>query len=304
MNGTLNRTRPFVFVLTFGFLLHGTAVSEDQSPSPASHLAVGFTEPSQTIELAASETGTLSFLDVKRGQLVQADQVLGSLDNDVLKANLTIAKTRLDSDSRLKAALIRKNRAEQSYKKLKQALEEGFGGKQELEMASSDLELAVTDVQAVKDEQQISKLDVSRIEAELRRRELISPINGIITKIYREVGEFVSATDPVVLTIVDLNRLRIRFYPQTASVENFNAGDRVKIRLVHTGQVVTGKIEFVSPVIDADSDTVQVDVLLNNHGGRVRSGRRCHLIGPAESQPAIRSASTNGDRSPEGARRQ
>lgn len=307
MNGIVHKFRSFAGLLVFGFLVSNVVVAKgplpQTFPQDAPHLAVGFTEPFQSIELAASETGTLAVLDVKRGQLVQADQVLGSLDNEVLQANLTIAKTKLESDSRLKAALIRQDRAEQNYKKLKQALEEGFGGKRELELASSDLELAITDVQAVKDERQISRLDLTRIEAELRRRTLVSPINGIITKVNREIGEFVSATDPVVLTIVDLNRLRIRFYPQTAAAEKFEAGGSVEVKLAHTGQAVMGIIEFVAPVIDADSDTVQVDVLLDNREGKIRSGRRCHLIGPSGSRPVIRSASRNDSTGLQGARR-
>jgi len=239
---------------------------------------VGFTEPVKTIQLAASETGILSKLHVKRGDTVKAGQTVATLDTGVLKTRRALAEARVQSTARLKSAKIKVTRAEHNYQQLQQLHNEGHGGKRELELAASDLELARTDLEAVEDEELLNRLDIDRIDAEIRRRTVISPISGIVTEAHREVGEFVATTEPTVVTIADLNDLRIRFYPNSDAAEPLQTGDAIAVRLLHSGQVLPAKIEFIAPVIDADSNTIRVDVLLDNRKGQLRSGRRCVLL--------------------------
>lgn len=251
---------------------------------------IGFTEPTTTIELAASETGTLSKLNIKRGDRVAAAQVLGSLDVEVLEANRMIAQAKLDTGARLKAAEIRLKQASQNFEQLQTLRAEGLGGRRELQMSQAEFELAETDVEAVKEEIQLSSLELRRIEAEIRRRSLVSPINGIVSDVHRDVGEFVAASDPNVLTIVDLSELRIRFYPETKFAEPLVPGDMLSVRFVHSNKVVNAKVEFIAPVINADSNTIQIDVLLDNSLRKLRSGRRCELLRTVKSpvtQPSI-----------------
>lgn len=255
----------------------------------ASDQIVGFTEPGKTIELAASETGALAELTVKRGDRVTAKQVVGSLDTDVLRASRDVAQTRLESHAKIKAAQIRIERAKQDYEKLKQLRDEGHGSAREMELAESDYELARTELESVTDEIRIGTLDVKRINAEIRRRQIISPIDGVVSQLHREVGEFVSPTDPNVLTIVDLRELKVRFYPMTNLVESMEVGDQVSVRLVHSGQAINATIDFIAPVIDADSNTIQVDVLLENKGCLLRSGRRCELVIGSHTSPQLTS---------------
>jgi len=247
---------------------------------------IGFTEPVKTIELAASETGILATLHVKRNDVVKAGQTVAALDTEVLQTRRALAEARAKSTARLKAATIKVARAEHNLQQLQQLREEGHGGKRELELAASDLELARADLEAVEDEELLSRLDIQRIDAEIRRRTVVSPMDGIVTEVHREVGEFVATTQPTVLTIANLTQLRIRFYPSTDVAEPLRTGDAIAVRLLHTGADLKATIDFISPVIDADSNTVQVDVLLDNRDGKLRSGRRCALLAaPWRSHP-------------------
>lgn len=268
--------RPVAF--TFGLLLLSTTAW-------ASDSIVGFTEPVKTIELAASETGTLAKLSVRRGDRVAADAVIGSLDLNVLEANRQIAVARQASSARLKSAKIRRDRAKHDYEKLLQLQKEGMSGTRELQIAESDFELAQTEIESVEEEMQIAALDIKRIDAEIRRRSIVSPIDGVVTDVQTEVGEFVSMNEPHVLTIVDLSELRIRFHPKTELAEPLRTGDSISVKFVHSGQVAIGMVEFIAPVIDADSDTIQVDVLLKNREQKLRSGRRCLLLTGSARQP-------------------
>ena len=239
---------------------------------------IGFTEPVKTVELAASETGILVSLHVKRGDAVKAGQTIAALDTEVLQTRRALAEARVKSTARLKSARIKVTRAEHNSRQLQQLRDEGHGGKRELELAASDLELARTDLEAVEDEELLNRLDINRIDAEIRRRTVISPMNGIVTEVHREVGEFVATTEPTVVTIANLNQLRIRFYPPTDVAQPLQIGDQIMVTLRHSKTDVKATIDFIAPVIDADSNTIQVDVLLDNRHGKLRSGRRCVLL--------------------------
>ena len=61
----------------------------------------GFTEPHQTIQVAAAETGIVQEVRVELGQPVKRGDVLGVLDNDVLRASLEVAQLRRAAGERL-----------------------------------------------------------------------------------------------------------------------------------------------------------------------------------------------------------
>jgi multidrug efflux pump subunit AcrA (membrane-fusion protein) len=44
-----------------------------------------------------------------------------------------------------------------------------------------------------------------------------------------------------------------------------------------SGQKATGTVEFISPVTEAESDTVRVKVLIDNEQGKYRCGIRCAI---------------------------
>jgi hypothetical protein len=45
-----------------------------------------------------------------------------------------------------------------------------------------------------------------------------------------------------------------------------------------TGEVLQAQVDFVSPVIAAPSDMVEVKVSIPNPDGRLQSGMRCKLL--------------------------
>ncbi len=238
---------------------------------------VGFTEPVKTIRLAASETGILESLKVNRGDRVMATQVIGALDTGVLRARRALSEARVASQSRLKSAEIKRKRAQHNFETLEQLRTEGHSGKRELELAASEFELAKIDLEAAREEAQLNQLDLSRIDAEIRRRTIVSPVDGVVTDVHHEVGEFVALSQPAVVTIADLSALRIRFYPSASYAESLKTGHSVYVRFAHSGKAFAARIDYVAPVIDADSNTIQIDVLLNNSRSSHQSGRRCTL---------------------------
>lgn len=239
----------------------------------------GFTEPSQTIDVAAAENGIVQEVRVELGQAVKKGEVLGTLDDDVLKATLEIAQLKANSTAAIDAAKAELEIKEQRLNALSEINRTSGGSREEFSRAKADAELGRAKLKSAQETLAADRLEVKRIEAQLLRRTIRSPIDGVITEIHREPGEFLSITEPKVFTVVRLDRLRAKFYIPAENAHRFSKGHRLKVAGQSDEKPLTGEVDFVSPVTHAESGLVRIDVTLDNRDGRLRSGQRLTLIG-------------------------
>ncbi len=239
----------------------------------------GFTEPAQTIAVAAAENGIVQDVRVELGQAVKKGEVLGTLDDDVLKATLEIAQLKANSTAAIDAAKAELEIKQQKLTALNDINRNGGGSREEHSRAKADTELARAKLKSAEETLAADRLEVKRTEVQLQRRTIRSPIDGVITEIHREPGEFLSITEPKLFTVVRLDRLRAKFYVPAENSHRFSKGHRVKLAGQTDEKSLTGEVEFVSPVTHAESGLVRVDVMLDNRDGRLRSGQRLTLGG-------------------------
>ena len=106
---------------------------------------------------------------------------------------------------------------------------------------------------------------------------MYSPFDGVVTRIFRERNDFVGSNNSPVLTVMQLNKLRVTFTVSTAVAARLRVGETVSLSFPTTNQKTTGTVEFISPVTEAESDTVRVKVLIDNERATYRGGVRCAL---------------------------
>jgi RND family efflux transporter MFP subunit len=211
---------------------------------------LGYTEPSQIITVSAGEIGVIAEMLVKEGDAVKTGQVLARLDTTVLNAELEIAK------AEAKLAATRNQRVLELQQSTRVTPEE-------LEKAKTEL--------AIKDAQ------VRRIEAMIEVRTMHSPVDGVVTEIKRDPSEIVSAANPHVLTVVQIDRLSVNLFLPPERVEKRRAGNKSELMLLDPERRVPATVEFVSPIIDPASGTVRVKFAIENPAREIRSGGRCTL---------------------------
>ncbi len=245
-----------------------------------------FAEPYRDIDVAASEMGTLSRIEVKEGDLVAAGQVLGGLDEDVLQASLNMTRAALKSRGRINGVLAELRLQTDRLEKLISLRERQHASQEEVERTKAQKEISEANLEALRDELRIKSFEHERIEAELRRRRLISPIDGVVTVVYKDVGEFVSATDPMVVKVVQLDPLLVIFSVPVAAADQLAESTTLPVTVGDDPNPVTGFVEFVSPTADAQSNTVRVKIRLPNPGFRLQCGAACRLDLPDSSAEA------------------
>ena len=238
----------------------------------------GFAEPYQTIEIAASEAGIVQEVLVELGQAVKKGDVLAVLDDEVLKASLEIAQLKAQSTAALDASKVEIELRQQKLAALTQLNRSGSGSREEYARAKADVEFANAKLKGAEETLAADRLEVKKIDAQLRQRTIRAYLNGVVTDIHRDPGEFVSGAEPKLFTVVRLDRLRVKFYVPAEHSLRLNKSDRVKIQAANDDKPTAAEVEFVSPVTHAESGLVRVDVILDNRDGRLRSGQRWLLI--------------------------
>ena len=234
-----------------------------------------FTEPYRRVAVPASEIGVISVLRVAEGEEVSAGQSLGRLDDAVLRSSLAVAAVAKRATGSLRNAesdVEMRRRHLESYQSLS---EQGNATSRELSRSQTELQQSLARLQSVREELSVRNLEYKRVEQQIAQREIASPIDGVVVKIDKEAGEFVSPTDPVVLHVVQLTKLKAVFSVPRPSASGLKVGQEIRMAIGYDGQSCEGTIEFVSPVTDPQSNTVRVKVRIENRDRAVVSGISC-----------------------------
>jgi RND family efflux transporter MFP subunit len=237
-----------------------------------------FTEPFRKIDLAPAETGVVAEILVKEGAEVKAGEILASLDKEVLAISRDIAHAATMAEGRRKMSLAELRLKQARLKKMRELQTKGHATPDEVQRAEAELEAAEGQRAIVEDQRQIDLLEVKKTDAMIERRLIRSPIEGVVTKIHREHGEFVTPVAPTVVTVVQIHPLRAVFNLPRAVGANLQVGKAVRLKIADTELEVAGKVEFVAPVFDAESETLRVKVLIEKSRDQVSAGCRCSLL--------------------------
>jgi RND family efflux transporter MFP subunit len=240
----------------------------------------GFTEPRHQVEVASPESGLLRNIAVEEGQHVQKGQLLAALDNEVLEASLALAQAKAGATAPVDAAAAQYAMRQKRAEALEVLYRQGNANVEEVERARTEAAVAKANLETARKELQLSALEATRIEAEIRRRLIRSPIDGVVVELTRKPGEFLSTSEPTLARVANLDALLVKFYVPMPMAQEYRTGQRVHVLFLHGQQLAEGRVDFVSPVTDADSGTVRIDVVIDNKRRNYRSGVRCRLSPP------------------------
>lgn len=237
-----------------------------------------FTEPYRQVNVSLGEPGIISFVDVEPGSKVTKGDLLVALDTSVLKASLDVAKFRASETSSIDAAQAELKVRTERLQQLDGLRSKGHATESSFQRAYADVQIASARLKIADREILAEKLECKRIEAQIAMRQARSPINGVVAAVHREVGEAVLLNDPKVVTLVQLDKLRIRFPLPPTVATRLQPSQPITVTLPDLiSRQVSGKIDRIAPLIDAKSGTVEVTVVINNADQQLRSGTRCLL---------------------------
>jgi RND family efflux transporter MFP subunit len=168
-------------------------------------------EPRQVLKLATPVQGVVASVAVDRGDRVKKGQVVARLDSEVEEANLLIARLRAANDTEIASAQAKLDFLKHKLARKLQLRNNQWGSMEELEEAESDTKVA--DAQLRENVLNLSqaKLEAQRADGLLRQRQIVSPVDGVVTERTLGPGEFVN-DQAHILTIAEMDPLRVETY--------------------------------------------------------------------------------------------
>ena len=183
--------------------------------------ASGKIQPESEVKISATSSAIINSITVVEGEYVNKNQHLISLDRKQLQANVDQVTSAVRSASaRVKQDKANRERIERIY-------EQGLASDQELEGAQAAYEISKSQL-----DQSRASLLVS--QDALDKARLVSPQNGIVTKINKEAGEMAMGgmfSLDVLMIIADLSRMEVIVDVNENDVVSISIGDTSEIEI-------------------------------------------------------------------------
>lgn len=180
-------------------------------------------------QLSAQETGILVVLTAKEGDIVEADQVLGKIDDTDAQARKTAAVNRLavahekatnDAEVQVAEKIIELAEAEYNEsveinKRSRDSIPQATVRRQfvQWQKAVQDKVVAEMNFTIAGFDEKVAEAERDMIQNELNRRTIRAPFKGVVVQLFRQQSEWVKPGDPI-LRIVNMDRLRVEGFLQ------------------------------------------------------------------------------------------
>ena len=222
-----------------------TTIVAHQEDWPATINAIGTVAAVRGVTVSADLPGVVERIAFESGQAVRQGDVLAVLDTRQERAQLAAADAQHD--------LARLN-----YDRMNGLLGERVISRAEFDRATAD--------------QRQAEARAGEIKAAIERKTIRAPFSGVLGLRQVNIGQYLSAGDPLV-SLEALDPIYVNFgVPQQA------AGQMQRGRTVHvtidgasTGEF-TGRITAIDSVFDPATRNVQVQATVDNRGTRLRPG--------------------------------
>ena len=122
-------------------------------------------------------------------------------------------------------------------------------------------------------------------ELQLDRAQTTAPFGGRIADVRVVQGQHVTAGTEL-MTVVDLDPIKVEVQVLEAELGFLDEGRRAEVTFAaYPGEVFEGSIETINPVVDPESRTGRVTVLLSNPEHRIKPGMYAEVSLDAEALP-------------------
>ncbi len=234
-------------------------------------------EPRQLLKLAAPVSGVVASVDVDRGDIVHAGQVVAKLDLDVEQANAEIATVRAANDTAVVSGHARVDFLRRKSSRNEQLRSGNIISFAAADETSADLKVAESQLREAELTMAQARLEARRAQGLLRQRVVVSPVNGVVTERALGPGEFRN-DQAHILTVAEMDPLRVEAFLPVAMYGAVKVGDQATVvPEAPIGGSYAAKVVVVDQVLDAASGTMGVRLELPNEALRLPAGIHCRL---------------------------
>lgn len=253
-----------LFLLTFFLLpLHVQATEDFQT----------FLKPNRENGVVPAKRDILLRLLVTEGDNVTKGQLLAEMDSRVLQARLGAAKQAASSEGEVLSARHLVTLRKSKLTSLEKLETRGNAKPQEVSAARTSLAMAKAQLQVAMEQKNLRVEEKKVIQAQIEETKLYSPFAGVVVQVHRHEGELVGGgSEEPVVTLVQLDPLLADFHIPLTEAEKLKKGSKVQLQT--NGQDTEAIVSFISPVVNAQSNTIMVRMTLPNPDRKLVGGNR------------------------------
>lgn len=218
----------------------------------------GQTEADKRATLATRAAGIIAELPVKQGDHIKQGDLVLMLDAEEKTAAAETAK-----------AVLAQRKAE--WEATQKLMKAGSVAKLQADGAWSNYQTALSQLQAA--------------EAELSRNQVKAPFDGVVDRVSVELGSSVSQGGEVA-TILSLDPILAKGEISERDLRYVKIGDEAEVKLVN-GEVVTGKVRYISRDATAQTRTFPVEIAIPNADGAIPAGMTAEITVRAKPVDAV-----------------
>lgn len=244
----------------------------------------GKVQAATTVKISSNLSGDLLELAVKEGDRVTKGQVLGKIDRRRYEASVNQARASANAaKAEVQVAEVEAQRAAAEHGRVQGLVDKGLASTAELETAKANKDSADARVAAARQRFEQAAASYDAAASDLSKTTLVSPIDGNVIEMSREVGERVRGSDfseDVVMTIAALNAMEVKIEVGEHEVVHLKAGQSAEVSVdALEGETFQGSVVEIAqkaliknPGTEAEVTTFPVTVALESRPPGVMPG--------------------------------
>ena len=239
----------------------------------------GFFESTE-ITISAQASGNIMALDIREGDNIDEDVVVGYIDTTQLHlSKLQLAKNvesinsnRPDIKKQIASLESQIKKLTKERSRIENMLRDGAATTKQLDDIESQIEIVNNQLEAQKssltkstlslDAQTLSiETPIDIIDDKLEKSKIKSPIAGTVLTKYAQAGEFTAVGKPL-FKIADLENVYLHAYVTSAQLSNIKLGDKVTVCADFGGDNIreySGTIEWIAAKSEFTPKNIQTD---------------------------------------------
>ena len=257
----------------------GTATGTPGAPAQVASSANRFVAtalPKHSAELGPKMSGTLTAVMVEEGDKVKKGQQLFRLDARTTRLGVTQAETMLEG------AVIARDNAQRELERQRVLAEKGTISPAVLERAEAAFNSATNGISA-------AEVAVSMARRTTNDSAVTSPIDGVVARKGKSVGETVTMMPPTtVLVIQDQSVIELRARIPETTLKHVKEGELITAYFSAVEVTRAAKVVRIQPTVDPQTRTIEIVADVDNADNVLRPGMyvEVELSAPAASGPS------------------
>ncbi len=232
------------------------AVDSGTVEATVSNTRAGTIKARYRAKLTPTIGGRIADLHVRKADQVQAGQLLLTLWNDDLQAELKLAQrerlaaTAAAREACLMAELASKQALRQANLRLTRATSDS-----DYDIAQAEAKAKGAACAAAKARETVAVARIDRANATLEQTRLVAPFDGVVAEVNGEIGEYLTPSPPGIATLPAVDLINMDFLYAAAPIDEIDAanirpGMAVRISLdAFPRQHFTGRVRSIAPYV-------------------------------------------------------